>query len=367
MLSILVHAQSVRWLFPAAAMLSAAPIHITVWTAVRLLTLPLPRRVYRALDDSLYSTYQRYVLFFMRCYTGAEIYTYGDTDDAADHKENAVFICNHQSTMDWVVANMVALQHKSLGHVRYVIKDGLKYFPLYGFYFKQHDCIFVRRGNFSKESMEKQVKRIAKRKEPVWMIIFPEGTRFNPMNKESIKKSRTLAEKKGVVPMEHVLPPKMGAMHVCLEQLRGHATVIYDVTIAFSNTTTGSGQRTESPGMPEFLMQASPEIHLNVEKIKITDVPTDGDQLQAWLDQQFQKKDRLLSHFYSLDKDKAGKFPGKKNHLQITLAQTVPAAIFYNGCLCLMLTTPATRSLYWKISLFGTVLGCVWMSFRSQA
>lgn len=39
-------------------------------------------------------------------------------------------------------------------------------------------------------------------------------------------------------------------------------------------------------------MQASPEIHLNVEKIKIKDVPTDGDQLQAWLDQQFQKKDR---------------------------------------------------------------------------
>lgn len=40
-------------------------------------------------------------------------------------------------SVDWVVANMVALQHNSLGHVRYVIKDGLKYFPLYGFYFKQ--------------------------------------------------------------------------------------------------------------------------------------------------------------------------------------------------------------------------------------
>lgn len=149
-------------------------------------------------------------------------------------------------------------------------------------------------------------------------------------------------------------------------------------------------------------MQSSPEIHLNVEKIKISDVPTDGNQLQTWLDQQFQKKDRyglslatqlviylfvfqryeltyqyfnkrlvdfirLLSHFYSLDKDKAGKFPGERNRLQITLAQTLPAAIFYNGCLCLMLTTPETRSLYWKISLFGTILGCVWMSFRSQA
>lgn len=57
--------------------------------------------------------------------------------------------------------------------------------------------------------------------------------------------------------MEHVLPPKMGAMHVCLEQLRGHATVIYDVTIAFSNTTMGSGQRTESPGMPGRIILAS--------------------------------------------------------------------------------------------------------------
>lgn len=54
--------------------------------------------------------------------------------------------------------------------------------------------------------------------------------------------------------MEHVLPPKMGAMHVCLEQLRGHATVIYDVTIAFSNTMAGSGQRIESPGMPGMII-----------------------------------------------------------------------------------------------------------------
>lgn len=73
MLSIIVHAQSLRWLFPAAAMLSAAPIHITAWAAARFLTLPLPRRVYRAVDDALYSTYQRYVLFFMHCYTGAQV------------------------------------------------------------------------------------------------------------------------------------------------------------------------------------------------------------------------------------------------------------------------------------------------------
>ncbi|XP_062593774.1 1-acyl-sn-glycerol-3-phosphate acyltransferase epsilon-like [Saccostrea cucullata] len=367
MLSILVHAQSLRWVFPATALLSAAPIHITVWTAARLLTLPLPRCVYRALDDLLYATYQRYVLFFMHCYTGAEIYTYGDTETIADQKENAIFICNHQSTMDWIVANIVALQHGSLGHVRYVIKDGLKYFPLYGFYFKQHDCIYVRRGNFSKECMEKQVRRLAKRNEPVWMVIFPEGTRFNPTNKDLLQKARTLTEKKGITPMDHVLPPKLGALQVCLENMREHVTCIYDVTIAFGKTVNSSGQRVEAPGMPEFLMQTSPEIHLNVEKIKVSDVPSDTEKLQTWLDNQYQKKDRLLSHFYSVDKDKAGRFPGQANRLQITLAQTLPVAIFYNGCLCLMFSHSVTRSMYWKVSLFGTLLGCIWMSVRSQA
>ncbi|XP_048762547.1 1-acyl-sn-glycerol-3-phosphate acyltransferase epsilon-like [Ostrea edulis] len=367
MLSILVHMQFLRWLFPATALLSAAPIHITVWAAIRFLTLPFPRRVYRSADDLLYATYQRYVLFFMHCYTGAEIHTYGDAEALANPNENAVFICNHQSTMDWVVANIVALEHRSLGHVRYVIKDGLKYFPLYGFYFKQHDCIYVRRGNFSKQSMEKQVKRFAARDEPVWMIIFPEGTRFNPSNKDLVDKTRLLAEKKGINPPEYVLLPKIGALQVCLEQMREHVSVIYDVTIAYSNTVNSAGTRQEAPGMPEFLMQTSPEIHLNIEKVKVTDVPDDVNKLQAWLEQQFQKKDRLLSHFYSVDRDKAGRFEGECKRLQISLTQTLPAALFYNGCLYLMLSNPATRSMYWKISLFGTLIGCVWMSFRSQA
>lgn len=65
--------------------------------------------------------------------------------------------------------------------------------------------------------------------------------------------------------MQHVLPPKMGAMHVCLEQLRGHATVIYDVTIAFSNTMTGSGQRIESPGMPGMIYISKLIVNIFIE------------------------------------------------------------------------------------------------------
>lgn len=32
---------------------------------------------------------------------------------------------------------MLAIRQNALGHVRYVLKDGLKWLPLYGWYFSQ--------------------------------------------------------------------------------------------------------------------------------------------------------------------------------------------------------------------------------------
>lgn len=38
---------------------------------------------------------------------------------------------------DWIIADMLAIRQNALGHVRYVLKDGLKWLPLYGWYFSQ--------------------------------------------------------------------------------------------------------------------------------------------------------------------------------------------------------------------------------------
>lgn len=38
---------------------------------------------------------------------------------------------------DWIIADMLAIRQSALGHVRYVLKDGLKWLPLYGWYFSQ--------------------------------------------------------------------------------------------------------------------------------------------------------------------------------------------------------------------------------------
>ena len=71
-------------------------------------------------------------------------------------------------------------------------------------------------------------------------------------------------------PTEHVLPPKLGALQVCLDHLRDHVTVIYDVTIAFSDTVNDSGVRLEAPGMPGRLNHQNSRVCLIILKFVIT-------------------------------------------------------------------------------------------------
>lgn len=44
------------------------------------------------------------------------------------------------SAVDWIVADILAMRQNAVGHVRYVLKDRLKWLPLYGYYFSQVTC-----------------------------------------------------------------------------------------------------------------------------------------------------------------------------------------------------------------------------------
>jgi len=39
-----------------------------------------------------------------------------------------------------MIANMLAIRQGSIGHIRYILKDSLKYLPFYGAYFRQVSC-----------------------------------------------------------------------------------------------------------------------------------------------------------------------------------------------------------------------------------
>lgn len=82
-------------------------------------------------------------------------------------------------------------------------------------------------------------------------MVFPEGTRFDPTDRQLVSKSRNHAVNQGLKPLKNLLTPRTKAAWLCVEQLRGTAAAIYDVTVAYSGTVDSmTGQRKAVRGLP---------------------------------------------------------------------------------------------------------------------
>ncbi|XP_077668753.1 1-acyl-sn-glycerol-3-phosphate acyltransferase epsilon isoform X3 [Eretmochelys imbricata] len=310
LLSLVLHTYSMRYVLPAAVMMGTAPTYVLAWGAWRLLSALLPARVYRELDDRFYTIYQSMVLFFFERYTGVQIIIYGDLPK---NKENVVYLSNHQCTVDWIVADMLAIRQNALGHVRYVLKDGLKWLPLYGWYFSQHGGIYVKRSaKFNEKEMRNKLQAQVKAETPMYLVIFPEGTRYNPEMPKVIADSQLFADKE------------------------------------------------------EFLCKECPKVHIYLDRIELKDIPEEQMYLRRWLHERFEVKDKLLIEFYDAkDSKRRNKFPGKCVHSKLSLKKTLPSLLFLGGLTASMLLTESGRKLYVKTWIYGTLIGYLWVSVKA--
>ncbi|XP_031960506.1 1-acyl-sn-glycerol-3-phosphate acyltransferase epsilon isoform X3 [Corvus hawaiiensis] len=333
LLSLVLHTYSMRYVLPAAVMMGTAPTYMLAWGAWRLLSAVLPARFYREVDDRLYTIYQSMVLFFFENYTGVQVIIYGDLPK---NKENVIYLSNHQCTVDWIIADMLAIRQNALGHVRYVLKDGLKWLPLYGWYFSQ-----------------------------MYLVIFPEGTRYNPEIPKVIADSQSFAEKEGLAILKHVLTPRVKATHVAIDTMKDYLDAVYDVTVAYEGTVDHKGQRKLAPSMTEFLCKECPRVHIFIDRIELKDIPEEQMYMRRWLHERFEIKDKLLIEFYDAkDSKRRNKFPGKSVHSKLSLKKTLPSLLFLGGLTASMLLTESGRKLYVKTWIYGTLIGCLWVSIK---
>lgn len=359
LLSVVVHTYSLRYWLPAVVMLGTAPAYLLSWSIWRLLATVLPTRLYHTVDDRAYSLYQSMILFFFENYTGVEIVIYGNIPK----KENVVYLSNHQSTTDWVIADMLAIRQNALGHVRYVLKDGLKWLPLYGWYFSQHGSVYVKRSaTFDERAMKKKLSSQTKLGTPMFLVIFPEGTRYNPELKKVISDSQAFASKEGLSVLKHILTPRMKASHVAIETMKEHLDAVYDITVAYEGTLTADGQRHPAPTMPEFLCKECPRVHIHFNRVDIREIPEEPIFFRRWLHERFEIKDKLLTTFYeSEDPEKKCRFPGEGRKSPLSLTKTLPSLLILGGLTLPMLLTESGRKLYLNTWLYGTLIGWVWV------
>nr|XP_054772837.1 1-acyl-sn-glycerol-3-phosphate acyltransferase epsilon-like [Lytechinus pictus] len=370
MFTAILHLNSLRYLVPAGMMMGCAPVYLRAYLGCHALNYVLPVRWYQAIEDTVWATYQRVIEFFFEHYTGVEVILYGDAEECLSKKENVVYLSNHQTTLDWVVTDIVASRAGCLGRVRYVLKDGLKYLPLYGYVFGLHGCIFVSRAKSriaAPPSFTKVVKKLKHHRDnkiPSWLVVFPEGTRFRPEKDEAIKTSQAFAFKQGLPVLHHVLSPRIRATHLCVEGFRDYAGAIYDVTIAYSNTgERGDGPvvRKEAPSMPDFLMGKCPQIHIHIRRIALETAPSDIVEFHRWLHGVFETKDRMLADFYSEDPAKRGRLEGEGRRSRLGLMTTLPAIALTAACMVPFVMIKGQRRAYWQLLVYGSIFTVLWM------
>jgi lysophosphatidate acyltransferase len=364
MLNLPYYLQSLRWVAPAGFMLGTAPAYYALWGGWRVISSVLPSRVFEAGDEVLYSLYQRLVLFFFENCSGVEVVLYGDTDKILERPENVILISNHQCTVDWMIADMLAVRQGSLGNIRYILKDGLKYLPLYGYYFRQHSCVYVKRsGKFDQSKAERQLDMFTNNHTPFWMVVFPEGTRFNPDLPDVIAKCQNYAREEGLPIFDQLLTPRLKALQLCVERLRPSADAVYDITIAYSSTLCPQDKlRRVGPSLSEFLQGNCKQVHIHVKRIPICDVPTNDKLFCSWLMDRFMAKDRLLQEFYCTNH---GTFGEDSRISPLPLTSTVPSVVFFAALNAPFWLTETGRAAWWRLTALGTLVCWAWVTVRS--
>ena len=127
------------------------------------------------------------------------------------------------------------------GHIFIILKESLKYIPLIGPGMMFYGFIFLAR-NWAKDkerfhyrlqklnSSHKGAMAGKNELDPMWLLIFPEGTNLCPNGR---KASVKWATKQGISDMQHQLLPRTTGLQFCLQELRDTVEWVYDCTITY--------------------------------------------------------------------------------------------------------------------------------------
>jgi len=252
---------------------------------------PFSRRACRDANRWLYDKWGGMCVYFSTRINGMRLVV---TGDEIPRHENVILMANHQEMADvpflWDYAGLKG----RVGDMKWMVKDSLKYAPGIGIGMMFLEMVFVKR-NWAedREYVRKLFSTYREDRIPLWLMTFPEGTRFTP---EKLDKAHKRAQAMGIEPFRHVLPPRTKGFVAAVVGLRDYIDAVYDVTIGYEQG---------APTLWQFIEGLPKVAHMHVRRFPIATLPQGEEELGAWLVERFREKDELLDGFY-----KNGNFPG---------------------------------------------------------
>ncbi|KAH6780013.1 lysophosphatidyl acyltransferase 5 [Perilla frutescens var. hirtella] len=233
--------------------------------------------------------------------------------DLVPAKERVLLIANHRTEVDWMYLWDLAFRKGREGAIKYILKSSLMKLPVFGWVFHVMEFIPVERRWEADESMMcKMLLSFRDPQDPLWLAVFPEGTDFT---EQKCIRSQKYASENGLPMMKNVLLPKTKGFYACLEKLKDSLDAVYDVTIGYRHNC------------PSFLDNAygidPSEVHIHIQRISLSDIPSSEDEISSWLMSRFSLKDQMLSDFYA-----GGHFPCEGTEKGLSTVKCISNFIF---------------------------------------
>jgi hypothetical protein len=200
------------------------------------------------------------------------------------------------------------------GFVYIILKESLKNIPIIGWGCQFYNFIFLARNwEEDQQRFKKHLSQLNNSNNPMWLIIFPEGTNLSETTRE---KSARWAEKNGLKDMKHQLLPRSTGLRFCLQELKETTEWLYDCTIAYEGVPPGQfGQDIFTLRSSFFEGRPPKSVNMHWRRFRVDSIPIHNSKaFEVWLRNRWREKDYMLEYFTRNNRFPADDF--WKQHLE---------------------------------------------------
>lgn len=211
--------------------------------------------------------------------------------------DRMILMANHQLYTDWMYLWWIAYTNGMHGYIYIILKESLKNIPILGWGAQFYNFIFLAR-NWEKDKpqFKRHLQKLNKPKDPMWLLIFPEGTNLAKNTRES---SKRWADKNGLKDMKHQLLPRSTGLRFCLQELKETTQWLYDCTIAYEGVPPGQfGQDIFTLRSSFFEGRPPKSVNMHWRRFHLDSVPINNPKaFDVWLRNRWREKDYMLEYF----------------------------------------------------------------------
>ncbi|OQR81042.1 lysocardiolipin acyltransferase [Achlya hypogyna] len=226
--------------------------------------------------------------------------------------ERAIWLSNHRTRLDWMLLWSFGLRIHSLHQLKIILKSSLKNVPIFGWAMQAFEFIFLTRHWQNDQAYLKDVLAHLTATAPnASYLLFPEGTDLSESN---LVKSNDFAATKGKPARQFTLYPRTTGWTHIVPLIRHEIDAVYDLTMCFVDRVPG-----RRANEAELIAGAMPKaMNIFLRRYPISDLPSDTDGLNAWMEARYAEKEALLVDWYTHGRLPAGATPILDHELSST-------------------------------------------------